>query len=108
MLWIVSPTPKKGYKHSELYGQTIEVKYCDGLVQDNDNVGEARYRKNQIMIQRSCDRVRIKKEQMEHTFLHELVHWYFYSLGEEELRKNEKLMDTLAGLIHQFYQTAEC
>lgn len=91
-----------------LAGQRIEVVWCDGLVDENDNVGEACYRRNQIRIQRQVDGVFERPvSQMEQTFLHELLHWIFYLLGEHELRRNEKLVDQVAWLLHQALTTGE-
>jgi len=34
-------------------------------------------------------------------FYHELLHWIFFFLGEEQLREHEKLIDQIANLLVQ-------
>lgn len=38
---------------------------------------------------------------VESTFLHELLHAIFYELGERELDKNERFIDSVSNLLHQ-------
>ena len=63
------------------------------------------YRENKIKLQKKSGTVRFNDEQLEHTFFHELIHFIFYFLGEGELGSNEKLVDTISGLLHQAIRT---
>lgn len=44
-------------------------------------------------------------ENQEHVFYHELVHLILSHMYEKKLTKDEKFVDGLAGLIHQFMKT---
>jgi uncharacterized protein (UPF0305 family) len=48
-----------------------------------------------------------KRNHIEHTFLHELIHAILEAAQLNELNKNEDCVDQLAALLHQFLQTAE-
>jgi len=43
---------------------------------------------------------------VECTFLHELLHAIFFELGEAELDKNERLINSISGLLHQALTTS--
>ena len=45
-------------------------------------------------------------EQLSQCFLHELLHYIFYVMGEHELRNNEKLVDLIAHFLHQVEDTS--
>lgn len=49
----------------------------------------------------------IPTTRVESTFLHELLHAIFYELGENELDKNERLIDSVANLLHQALTSGE-
>lgn len=44
---------------------------------------------------------------LEQTFMHELVHWVLFMMGEHKLRNNEKFVDLFAHFMYQFEQTKE-
>jgi len=43
----------------------------------------------------------------EQTFIHELVHWILFMMGEHKLRNNEKFVDLFAHFLYQYEQTKE-
>jgi len=45
------------------------------------------------------------REDLEHTFLHELIHMVFESSGYPELSKNEEFVDLISGMLHQYMRT---
>jgi hypothetical protein len=49
----------------------------------------------------------IPVSRVESTFLHELLHAIFYELGEADLDKNERLIDSVANLLHQALTSGE-
>lgn len=49
----------------------------------------------------------IPVSRVESTFFHELLHAIFHELGEHELDKNERLVDSIACLLHQAIISAE-
>jgi hypothetical protein len=64
-------------------------------------VGEARYPDQQILL----DNKMLSGELLEQNFYHELIHWVLYVLNEDALRENEKLVDTIAYMLHQGLKT---
>ena len=94
-------------KKLKLFGQTINVEFVDNLINDRDAVGLAIYRENKILLQKNVDGTKITKEMMEQTFIHEVTHFIIYLMGENELQNNEKFIDILSSLFHQFLITSE-
>lgn len=90
-----------------LFGQRITVNFRADLVEDADCVGLTKYRKNTIELQSITSSMSRPESQVEKTFCHELVHWIFYMLHENDLDNNEALVDGIAKLLHQALITAE-
>ena len=90
-----------------LYGQKITVNFVDDLLEGEDCVGEALYRKNLIRLQRNNKAIDRPQTQMEATFCHELVHFILLMMQEDDLRKNEKFVDHFGRLLHQALNTME-
>lgn len=82
----------------DLAGLTIEVVREDGLVASKKIIGEARYSRQQIAIDTNA----APEDLTVQSYYHEVVHWLFYILGEDKMRNDEKLVDTLAHLIYQY------
>lgn len=80
-----------------LGGLKIDVVYDNTMVKTKQVIGEARYVNQQIRLDPSV----APMQTLEQSFIHELVHWIFYVMGEEELRNNEKLVDLFAHFIYQ-------
>jgi hypothetical protein len=89
-----------------LYGQKITVRFDPFLSDTTDCVGESRYRINEIVLQPHTEGIARLESKIEQTFLHEVMHFILQNLGEEELRSNEKLIDSMAQLLHQMLTTA--
>lgn len=94
-------------KKFELMGTTIELEYNADMMLDNDAMGQANYRRNKIFIAPNTVTFKMSKEQLEHVFLHELVHWIFRQLNRTELQKDEELVDMFADLLHQAIKSAD-
>ena len=90
----------------QLFGQTITVQFITSLIEDEDSVGLSLYRKNLIQIQGPAINFTRPSTHIESTFFHELMHYIFYMLDEDEMRKNEQLVDNIARLLHQALTTA--
>ena len=91
-----------------MFGQRIQVKFVDDLIDGTDCVGLARLRKNVIELQTGTGPQIVRpREQTEQTFFHELVHWALDLLCEEELSKDEKLVDKIGSMLHQAFTTME-
>lgn len=90
----------------KLMGYTIEVEIKELLSENHDAVGASLFRRNKIEIQDTdmLDRPKCKAEK---TFIHEVLHWVLYVMGEDELKDNERFVDIMAGLLHQVLTTME-
>jgi len=80
-----------------LGGLKISVAFDDTMVKAKQVIGEARYAHQQIVLDRSVAPL----QTVEQSFYHEMVHWIFYVMGEEDLRNNEKLVDLFAHFLYQ-------
>ena len=94
-------------KKFKLGGMEITVEYDPELLAREDAQGAAVYRKNKIIIQPSVESQKRSKKQLEHVFLHELVHYILDTMGEHELRTNERHVDLFATFLHQALTTME-
>lgn len=91
----------------KLMGQTIDVRYSNTLIFDDESFGKADYNKNEIILQADCPGVPRQQSQIEKTFYHELVHCILFFLNDDEKRKDEKFVDNIAQLLHQAFITME-
>jgi len=98
----------------KLMGQTISVIYNPKLIQENDWTGLASYRRNAIEIMPPSEANVKNSDQLEHTFIHELIHHILYYAGASlhetdpsKMHADEGFVDTFAGLLHQALVTAE-
>jgi predicted SprT family Zn-dependent metalloprotease len=97
----------------KLFAQTILVEFDLTFFQDREGVyGYADYRRNRIILRPPSELVPVNKEQLEQTFLHELMHFILYHVGNvpedvEYLHQNEGLVDLSASLLHQALTTME-
>jgi len=94
-------------KQFQIFGQTWRVEFDDKLLDDDDSIGQASFRKNLIKIQGNNAAVDRPETHKEKTFLHEVVHVIFDEIGEDDLRSNEKIVDLFANALHQILQSAE-
>jgi hypothetical protein len=92
-------------KRFKLFAQTIRVEYKEDLTQKNDCIGQTKYRSGKIILQSTNPH--FNKTRQEQTFYHELIHWIFNVLKEENLDNNEKLVEQMSCLLHQALTTAE-
>lgn len=98
----------------KLLGQTINVRYNPTLVQERDWTGLASYRRNAIEIMPHSEANRKNPDQIEHTFVHEMIHHILYYAGaalqetdHNKMHTDEGFVDVLAGLLHQALTTME-
>jgi hypothetical protein len=80
-----------------LGGLTVSVELDNTLVSSKRMLGEARYMEQLIHLDASIG----KKQLIEQTYYHELVHWILYVMNEDELRNNEKFVDVFAQFLYQ-------
>ena len=98
-------------KRFKLFGQTINVVFNEKLFHNDDVVGWAKYRQNEIELQPLTDDSGMTREMLDHAFCHELTHFLLYYGREgneaQPLHKNEDLVDRISGLLHQVMTTME-
>ena len=92
-------------KKFELIHKTINIVYDKKIIDDNNAVGLANYRQNQIILHQNGDNVKRPEKDCICTFFHEVFHHTFNALGEKDLRDNEKLIDNLASVFTQIFKT---
>jgi hypothetical protein len=92
-------------KRFKLFGQQIKVEFKEDLTSKNDCIGQTRYRTGHIILQTTNPH--FTKVRQEQTFFHELIHWVFEVLKEDDLNNNEKLVEQMSQLVHQALTTAE-
>lgn len=86
----------------ELGGQTITVILKDGMSKNNAH-GLSHYDAGEIWFDNQ-----LKPEDLKGiTFYHELMHFIFNTLGQETLRDNEGLVDSIGNLLYQAHKTME-
>ena len=88
-------------------GTKIEVVEDVNILQNDDVQGLAVYRLDKIKIAPNTPSYFISQDQKEHIFLHELMHWIFYKLNKDDLRKDEDLVDMVSDLLHQAIKSAK-
>ena len=86
-----------------LGGLTINIVRDDSMVSTRGLIGEARYTSQQICLDASVAPL----QSLEQSYLHELTHWIFYLMNEDELRNNERLVDLFAHFLYQAMVTAK-
>lgn len=86
-----------------LGGLKVEVLKDDTMIPQKGMVAESRYNEQEI----SYDSVHARPAFTEQAFWHEKVHWALFVMNEDNLRNNEKFVDTLAHFLYQAEITAE-
>lgn len=94
-------------KKLKLFGYEIEVKMDDKLKYEKDCVGIAEFHRNRIVLQSNNIEKPLLNVQIEKHFLHELIHFILYMMGENDLTYNEKFVDMFARLLQQALETME-
>jgi hypothetical protein len=92
-------------KTFEVFGHVIRVGYSETVSNESDAVGLAVLRENKIVIQRHGKQKPMTADQVGHTFYHELVHTIFDKLGEDDLNKNDQLVDLIGQCLYQYEKT---
>lgn len=90
----------------ELHGITYRVIYKEDLITDHDNLGEANYRKGEVVLQSVVRGVGLTEERQGQVFCHELVHHILRHM-RHRIRDDEVFVDLFASLLHQALVSAE-
>lgn len=88
-------------KTFQLGGHTWQVNATNELVPSSGHLGETVFNQSRIDLHVGG----VPKNTVEQTFCHELFHAIFHVLGEDEAKSNEKLVDNLGTMLHQFLNT---
>lgn len=91
-------------KSFELFSQKITVEFKDGLYCDGECFGKAYPDQNKIILHGKGEKLPDGK--IEQAFLHELVHLILYNV-EPDIWRNERIVDNIAGFLHQALKTAK-
>lgn len=90
-------------KEITLAGIPIKTIFDDKLIKDHNIIGKADYEKQEIVIDISV----APKETTEQAYVHELVHYILYIMGQHDLRNDEAFVDLFAHLLYQARRTAK-
>jgi len=94
-------------KEIKLMGRRIPIEY-DLKISDNDDAyGFAAYRKGKIIIVPKDKSNNRTDEMVNITFLHEIIHWIFFLLHEDDLRNNEGLVSRITEMLYQIIPQIE-
>ena len=89
-------------KTIKIIGRKIDIKYSKSM----KDWGEARFESSEIILHKVRKNMKNKNEHYEATFLHEVVHWILYLLGEEK-NNNEEFVERLSETIYQIIPQIE-
>lgn len=93
--------PFKFPKSFELGGQTINIHLKDSMTK-LDAHGLTRYDDCEIWFDKCIKPNDLKAI----TFYHELMHFIFHTLGKDDLKNDEGLVDSVGNLLWQAHKTA--
>ena len=99
-----------------LFGEKISVVFSEEYFTSEhlEATGFASYRSNKIILKPSTKSYPLNDDQIEQTFLHELMHFILYYAGDAYepkeglyMHQNEGFVNMCASLLHQAMTTAE-
>jgi len=95
-------------KRFKLFGRTVTVEDDPRLIDKEDWQGSADFRRSKIILQtHKGDNMNRPHMHKEMSFCHELVHWIYHSMDEQELNHNEKHVEIFSQLLYQTFETME-
>lgn len=94
-------------KSFKLFATPIEVVFDNNRMQDMGCYGLAEYSFSKITLADMYELKPLSHGKIMDTFYHEKVHMILDTMGEGELSRNEKFVDTFAKLLRQSDETAE-
>lgn len=93
-------------KSFNIFGQTIRVKWRKTLLKKEKAWGLWDANSNTIFLQVPGKGIELSKEQLEQTFMHEVLHACLDILNYEQLSENENFIDRLSNALHQVIVTS--
>lgn len=96
-------------KSFELMGRVFQVKIVPNLVNENDAVGEAKFRVDEVRLQKITESCPLTKDKQMQSYYHELVHHIICEMGYEFRNDNEeeKFVTLFSKLLYQGLKTAK-
>jgi len=87
-------------KKIKIGGQTFKV-IVKKTIEREDAIGEFRSLMNEIHVQTHIEGKKIPVSQVQQTFCHEFIHCLFDACRQEDLNRNEELVDLMGDFLHQ-------
>lgn len=87
-------------KEFQLFGSTIKVVFNDERCDDKEAYGFTSYSSNTIFLSNKVDGKPISKDEMDITFIHEVLHFIFYKTKYPDLTDDERLITLMSRTIH--------
>lgn len=94
-------------KEFMLFGQKIKVVFVDDLSHKTDDVGQARFRDNEILLQGNVSGSPMIKSRLEVVYLEEVIHFILDEMKEDKLNDDESFVKMMASCLHQIFETSE-
>lgn len=94
-------------KRFKILGHTVEVAEEPGMFFHRGRFAECSLEGKTINLAPLSPHHPVTRGSVEHSFLHEVVHFLLYHTEQAKLGDNEAFVDLLAGLLHQVLTTME-
>lgn len=94
-------------KSFKLFATTVNVEFDNQRMNDKQQYGESDYTTSKITLSDINGQRKLSQDNILDTFYHEKVHMILDTMGEYDLSRNEKFVDTFAKLWRQADETAE-
>lgn len=91
----------------ELFAQKIKIQYDEQLGFEKQCYGIADYDKNLILLQPNTNGCERDEDQIEQTYLHEIIHFILNRGGYSKLSKNEDFVDSFSNGLHQVLKSSK-
>lgn len=91
-------------KSFDLLGNTISI-FIREDIETEGAVGLSTFLENRIDIRVRCHGKDVHRDQVRHTFFHELGHFLMMTMNDQERNESEGWIDMLGGLMHQYDKT---
>jgi predicted SprT family Zn-dependent metalloprotease len=86
----------------KIVGRTISIVWQPDLIQNDDDNGQAHFRKDAITLQPSTQGFPRSQQSISITLLHEILHWILFLTHEDQaIQDNEPLIHRLSEVLYQ-------
>lgn len=95
-------------KSFQVAGRTYKVRVdYKGRLEKKELMGTCNFPQGTIEISAVSEGKTRNREDIEHTFLHEVWHAIWYALGEDKIQHDEQKADAFCSLLHQVLTSGE-